>query len=345
MNKYIKKFLLTFFIFWAISSFAQLDPANPPTDDLDSEEIQRRIEKMLPMRPGLLEFKAIHTFKFGEWPNGISDSGARFNEAFRGYSIKTDKTSLILLDKQARSAFEFNPAKKTTELVASDYPEKNIQFDDFCRLRNNRLVIADNSRNALLFFRNNKFVRRVGFDGERILFRHIDFVEPDRLGLNLAVFDSGRNRTYVFSADGELQWEIEGRTEPCFYGNSLIKLQKQEQQVKIQRVSGITRTPFSFETYKCEPGNIILDAWAAGTFAGKLAVVVYEGRGDEDHPDYAKLLVIKENEFEVFEFIPNLEFRLSLQNPYRLLMSRKGLQLLTARIGESGLDIIATSLH
>jgi hypothetical protein len=343
--KFFKIILIASMALIAFPLFAQLDPANPPTDDLDYEEIQRRIELMLPMQPGLLQFKVIHTFAFGNWPNGISDSGVAFQEAFKGYSIKTDNSSILILDKDGRSIFAFNPARAKSEMIASDYPDKNIQFDDFCTLRRQKLVIADNSRSALLFFENNGFRRNIGFDGKRILFRHIDFIEPDRLGLNLAAFDSGRNRTYVFSGEGVLQWEIEGRAEPCFYGNSLIKLEKAEHHILVQKVSDINKIPLTIATYRCDPGNIILDAWAAGTFGGKLAIVVYEGRGDEDNPDYARLLMIKDGKTEIFKFVPNLDLRLSLQSPYRLLMSRSGLQLLTAKIGKAGIEIIATDLR
>lgn len=336
--------LLVCFLLLQSLVYAQLDPAAPPTDDLDYEEIQRRIDSMLPLTPDLLRFAPVCIFPFGDWPAGISDSGARFQEAFKGYSLKTDNNLVLLLDKESRSLFSNDPVHGVQKLVASDYPQKNLEFSDFALLRGNRLAIADNSRNALIFFENNRFARNVGFDGERILFRHIDFVEPDRLGLYLAVFDSGRDRTYVFDRQGALQWEVAGRTEPCFYGNGLIKLEKDETSLKLQRVSEISKEPVTFSVYNCQPGNIILDAWTAGTFAGRLAVVVYEGRGDEDHPDYARLLMIKDGRMEIFRFRPNLDFRLSLQSPYRLLISKSGMQLITAKISASGIEIHAATI-
>lgn len=324
---------------------AQLDPGAPPTDDLDYEEIQRRIDSMLPQTPDLLQFKPICVFKFGDWPHGINDSGAQFQEAFKGYSLKTDNNLVLLLDKEGRSVFSIDPADGRQRLIASDFPEKNVEFSDFTILRGERLAIADNSRSALLFFENNKFVSNIGFDGVRILFRHIEFIEPDRLGLYLAAFDSGRNRTYVFDRKGQLQWEIEGRTEPCFYGNGLVKIEKAETSLQLQRVSEINRNAETFATYHCQPGNIILDAWTAGTFAGKLAVVVYEGRGDEDHPDYARLLMSKDGRIETFKFRPNLDFRLSLSSPYRLLINKSGMQLITAKISASGIEIQAAAIR
>ncbi len=323
------------------NSLAQLDPGAPPTDDLEFEEIQLMIEKMLPQTPDLLSFKAICKFRFGNWPDGISNSGAQFQEAFKGYSLKSDNNLVLFLDKEGRSIFSADPQNNKQTLLASDFPQKNIQFADFCQLRDNRIAIADNSRTALLFFSANQFLRNVGFDGERILFRHIDFVEADRLGLNLLVYDSGRDCSYVFDRDGNLKWETPGRTEPCFYGNSLVKISKDETSIKLQRLSEITRDPLTFATYNCQPGNIILDAWVAGTFAGKIAVVVYEGRGDEDHSDYAKLLMIKDSAVETFKFRPNLDFRLSLQSPYRLLVNRSGIQLITAKIAADGIEIQA----
>ncbi len=327
-----------------IPSYAQLDPAAPPTDDLEFEEVQKMIEKMLPHTPDLLVFKTICKFPFGDWPSGISDSGAQFQEAFKGYSLKSDNNLVLFLDKEGHSIFAIDPLHNRLELLASDFPKKNIQFADFCRLRDKRMVIADNSRNALLFFSENQFLRNVGFDGERILFRHIDFVEADRLGFNLIAYDSGRDRSYVFDRDGNLKWETDGRCEPCFLGNSLIKIRKEETRIQLQRLSEINRVAQTFATYSCQPDNIILDAWVAGTFAGKLAVVVYEGRGDEDHPDYARLLMIKDSVVEIFKFRPNLDFRLSLQSPYRLLVNRTGMQLITARIADGGIEIHAAAI-
>lgn len=344
MKILIKNLLVIFFVFLSVSLCAQLDPANPPTDDLDYEEIMQRINAMLPITPDLLQFSSIGVFRFGEWPAGIVDAGAGFQEAFSGYSIKTDNNLIYLLDKAGYSIFSLNPLDGRQQLVASDFLQKNILFADFCRLRSNRLAVADNSRTALLFFNNNNFYRNIGFDGNRILFRHLDFIEADRLGLNLAAFDSGRNRTYVFNADGVLQWESEGRTEPCFFGNSLIKFEKEETELRIGRVSDISREMSEIAVYRCQPGNIILDAWSAGTFSGKLAVVVYEGRGDEDNPDYARLLLIKDGKIETHRFQPNLDMRLSLQTPYRLLFDRSGLQLITARIAENGIEIIGAKI-
>lgn len=345
MNKLLKTLFMGILLTITSTCYAQLDPANPPTDNLDYEEIQQRINTMLPIIPGLLSFKPICTFKFGNWPDGINDSGAKFQEAFKGYSIKTNNTKILLLDKEGKSIFEFTHGSPKQTLVASDFPSKKIQFDDFAQLRNNKLVVADNSRNALLFFKGNKFEKNIGFDGKRILFRYIDFIEPDRLGLHLTVFDSGRNKTYVFHHDGTLQWELEGQTEPCFFGNSLIKLETTENRLSIQRVSEISKTPTTFFNYSCKAGNIILDAWTAGTFGGQLAVIVFEGKGDEDNPDYARLLMIKDKDIRTYKFRPNLDFRLSLQSPYRLLMTRYGMQLLTARISQSGIEIIAAPIN
>ncbi|MEW6709786.1 MAG: hypothetical protein AB1403_08205 [Candidatus Riflebacteria bacterium] len=344
MKNLFKIIFSLFLTFASVSVMAQLDPAAPPTDDLDYEEIQQRIDAMLPITPDLLKFLPICTFKFAPWPNGLVDSGARFQEAFKGYSLKADSNLITMLDKESRSIFAFNPVVGKQTLLASDFKEKNIQFSDFAQLRGNGLAIADNSRSALLFFKNNQLVRNVGFDGNRILFRHLDFIESDRLGMYLLCFDSGRNRTYVFDHDGNLKWEAEGRTEPCFYGNALIRLEKQDTSLQIQRLSEISRQPQTFATYKCQPGNIILDAWTAGTFGGKLAIVVYEGRGDEDNPDYARLLLVKDQAIETFRFRPNLDFRLSLQSPYRLLMTRSGLQLLTAKIAPTGIEILAAPI-
>ncbi len=336
--------------FWLILSVvvfaapapAQLDPANPPTGNLNQEELQKRIAQMLPHQPGLLKFKIIHTFNYDQWPTGLQDAGTDYQEAFKGYSLKTSNNIIFLLDKAGRSIFTFNPGTGQQSLAASDYTNKNIQFDDFCSLRDNRLVIADNSRNSLLFFKNNRLEKNVSFDGERIFFRYIDHIAADRLGNNLAVYDSGRDRSYVFDASGNLQWEIKGQTEPCFLGGALLKLDRHDRKLLVQRTSNISTTTLA--TYKCEPQNILLDAWAAGTFAGKLAIVTYEGRPDEDHPDYARLLLIKDQNIAVFKFIPNLDFRLNLSTPYGLLISRNGLELITAKIGANGIEVIAAPL-
>ena len=319
---------------------AQLDPNNPPTDDLDYEEFQKKVAAMLPAQPDLLQFSTIYCFPFAPWPEGIGQAGASFEEAFRGYSLKVDQERILLLDRSGRTVFSCDGRTKNQKMVATDHQKGNLQFDDFAMLRENRLAVADNSRNELLIFAGNRLEKRLGFDGDRILFRHIDFVEPDRLGMNLVLFDSGRNRTFVFGHQGNLAWETEGKVEPCFYGNSLIRLEKGDKNLQIQRLSDITRTPVAIADYTCEAGNIILDSWLAGTFAGHLAVVVYEGRGDEDHPDYARLLLIKDGKMTVHRFMPNLDFRLPLLTPYRLLFDRSGARLVTARLSPQGIEII-----
>lgn len=319
---------------------AQLDPGNPPTDDLDYEEFQKKVAAMLPAQPDLLQFSTICVFPFAPWPEGIGQAAARFEEAFRGYSLKVDQEKILLLDRSGRTVFSYDGRTKKQKMVATDHQKASLQFDDFAMLRDSRLAVADNSRNELLIFAGNRLDKRLGFDGDRILFRHIDFVESDRLGINLVLFDSGRNRTFVFNQLGNLSWETEGNVEPCFYGNSLVRLDKGDKTLQIQRLSDITRTPVTIADYTCEPANIILDAWLAGTFAGHLAVVVYEGRGDEDHPDYARLLLIKDSKMTVQRFMPNLDFRLPLLTPYRLLFDRSGARLITARLSPQGVEII-----
>ncbi len=319
---------------------AQLDPNNPPTDDLDYEEFQKKVAALLPAQPDLLQFSTIYIFPFAPWPEGIGQAAARFEEAFRGYSLKVDHEMILLLDRSGRTVFAYDGRTKKQKMLATDYQKASLQFDDFTLLRDNRLAVADNSRNELLIFAGNRLDKRLGFDGDRILFRHIDFVESDRLGMNLVLFDSGRNRTFVFNSNGNLTWETEGNVEPCFYGNSLVRLEKGDKNLRIQRLSDITRAPVAIAEYTCETTNIILDAWLAGTFAGHLAVVVYEGRGDEDHPDYARLLLIKDGKMTIQRFMPNLDFRLPLLTPYRLLFDRSGARLVTARLSPQGIEII-----
>ncbi len=321
-------------------AMAQLDPSNPPTDDLDYEEFQKKVAAMLPAQPDLLKFSTICVFSFAPWPEGIGQAGASFEEAFRGYSLKVDQEKILLLDRSGRTIFSYDGRSKKQKMVATDHQKGSLQFDDFAMLRDGRLAVADNSRNELLIFAGNRLDKRLGFDGDRILFRHIDFVESDRLGMNLVLFDSGRNRTFVFGHRGNLAWETEGNVEPCFYGNSLVRLEKGDKTLNINRLSDITRTPVGVADYTCEPANIILDAWLAGTFAGHLAVVVYEGHGDEDHPDYARLLLIKDGKVTVHRFMPNLDFRLPLLTPYRLLFDRSGARLITARLSPQGIEII-----
>lgn len=322
----------------------KLDPALPPTDDLDYEEIQKKIAVMLPETPELLKFSAIHTFRFSGWPEGLQREGNDFSRAMGGYSLKTDGTKVYLLDKPGKTVFAFDTSSGRQQMVATDRTQPGLQMDAFAIMRDNGIAIADNSRNALLFFKNSRLLTMVDYQGDRGYFRHIEFIEADRLGLNLAVYDSGRDRSYVFSGDGRLQWESPGRSEPGFMGNSLLKLQKSEKYIEVQRYSSINQTPTTFSTYRCDAGNIILDAWVAGTFGGKLAVVVYEGRGDEDHPDYARLVVIQDEKITVKKFVPNFDMRLSMQPPYRLLMTRKGLLLVTARLANEGIEIIAADV-
>ena len=321
-----------------------LDPAAPPTGDLDYVEMQRRIADMLPDRPDLLKFSRVCLFKFADWPDGISAAAREAQQAFEGYSLKTDSNQIFLLDKAGRSLFSYDLRQNRQQLLASDREQKHLQLDDFALLRDNILAIADNSRTALVFFTTNQFRNKVDFDGERMFFRHIAFIEPDRLGLNLVVCDAGRNRSYVFDRAGTLQWEAEGRCEPLFMGNSLVRIDKRENSLSLFRFSSIDTSPQLICEYSCDPGNIVLDAWAAGTIAGQLAIVVYEGRSDEDHPDYARLLLIKDGKIVVHRFVPDFDIRLNLQTPYRLLLSRTGIQLLSARLVGEGLEIIGATV-
>lgn len=347
MKNKIRIFLMTVFAVLLLPFCVmaeRLDVTAPPTDDLDYGEIRARIAAMLPETPELLKFRVLHTFRFSGWPEGLHKSGADFSSAMGGYSLKTDGTKALLLDKAGKTIFAYDTSTGRQQMIATDRSENGLQIDGFARLRNDGLVLADNSRSALLFFKNNQLATRVDYEGERAFFRYIDFIEADRLGLNLAVYDSGRDRTYVFGADGRLQWESAGRSEPGFLGNSLIRLQKHDAYIEVQRYSSINKEPVTISTYRCENGNIILDAWVAGTFGGKLVMVVYEGRGDEDHPDYARLVVIDESGMAVRKFVPNFDMRLSLQPPYRLLMSRNGLQLITARLVDNGIELIAAEV-
>lgn len=342
-NRYVVV-VVVFFLAVVCRLPAQLDPANPPTDDLDYGEFQQKVAAMLPDQPDLLKFSPLCNFSFAPWPAGLGNAASGFEEAFNGYSLKTDKERVLLLDRANRSVFAFDSIKGTSTLVATDYQARGLQFDDFALLREGKLVLADNARNSLLFFADNQLKKQVGFDGDRILFRHIDFVEADRLGLNVLVYDSGRDHTYVFAGDGTLKWEINGGVEPSFLGNSLIRLEKQNSRLKILRLSEISRQPVEIAAYECVSGNIILDAWVVGTFAGSLAVVVYEGHGDEDHPDYARLLMVKDGSVAVHRFMPGLDFRLPLLKPYHLLIDRSGPKLITARITPEGLSVVATAI-
>jgi len=332
------------FVLAAAAGAQTLDPAAPPTGDIDYVEMQRRIAEMLPDRPDLLKFSRVCLFPFAEWPAGISSAAREGQQAFEGYSLKTDSNLIYLLDKAGRSIFSHDLRQNRQVLLAADREQQHLQLDDFALLRDNTLAIADNSRTALVFFVNNQFRNKIDFDGERMFFRYISFIEPDRLGMNLAVCDSGRNRSFVFDRAGTLQWEADGLCEPVFYGNSLVRFETREKGLLINSFSSIGSEAVRLYDYNCDPGNIVLDAWAAGTFSGQLAVVVYEGRGDEDHPDYARLLLIKDAAVTVHRFVPDLDIRLKLQTPYRLLLTRAGIQLVTARIVAEGLEIVAAPL-
>ncbi|MBU1105158.1 MAG: hypothetical protein KKB51_00720 [Candidatus Riflebacteria bacterium] len=338
--------VLSFYLcFIGAACFAQsLDPSAPPTGDLDYAEMNRRIAETLPDRPDLLKFSRVCLFKFAEWPDGISSSARYGQEAFEGYSLKTDSNQVYLLDKAGHSLFSYDLRQGSQHLLAADREQGHLQLDDFALLRDNVLAVADNSRTALVFFARNHFRNKVDFDGERMFFRHIAFIEPDRLGLNLAVCDTGRNRSYVFDRAANLQWEAEGLCEPVFMGNALVRLENRASSLRVFRFSSIDTEPQLLCEYNCEPGNIILGAWAAGTVGGQLAIVAYEGRGDEDHPDYARLLLIKDAKVVVHRFRPDFDIRLNLQTPYRLLLSRDGIQLLTARLVSDGLEIIGATV-
>ena len=328
-----------------IPTFGQFNETSLPTDDLDIADIQARIDKKLPDIPELLKFKRLALFPFGKWPNGISPIGKDSENVFQGYSLKLEPFKIYLLDQACKSIFCHNLRTQKLELKASDFEQKNIQFDDFSITRTGVLAVADNSRQSVLIFRNNSFSGHIGVEGERILFRHINFIESDLLGKNFAVYDSGRHRSYVFNSNGKLVWEASEKTEPCFYGNGLISFDKKERTLKINRISELSKTPQNIFTYHCTPKNIILEAYAAGTFRGQLAVVVYEGTGDEDHIDYARLLLFKENKIKEYKFKPFMDLRLDQVKPYRLMLTRNGLQLITLQLSPAGVEVLGAQIE
>ncbi len=234
-------FGLCFFVLAAVAGAQTLDPAAPPTGDLDYAEMQRRIAEMLPDRPDLLKFSRVCLFPYAEWPAGISSAAREGQQAFEGYSLKTDSNLIYLLDKAGRSIFSYDLRQNRQALLAADREQKHLQLDDFALLRESTLAVADNSRTALVFFVNNQFRNKVDFDGERMFFRYISFIEPDRLGMNLAVCDSGRNRSFVFDRFGSLQWEAEGLCEPVFFGNSLVRIETGENGLLVNSFSSIGR--------------------------------------------------------------------------------------------------------
>ena len=117
------RFLLTLkvmlFLLFTVPALAQLDPANPPTDDLEFSEVQRKIAAMLPEQPDLLKFVPLCTFKFAAWPNGLGNAAANFDEAFKGYSLKTESEAIFLLDKSARSVFTYNASRNRKWLTGA----------------------------------------------------------------------------------------------------------------------------------------------------------------------------------------------------------------------------------
>lgn len=336
--------LLIISVFAGVVSAQTIDPSAPPTGDLDYAEIEQRVKALLPARPGLLKFETLCLFPYAEWPEGLwrDESGKRHLAG--AYSIKTATNMVYLLDKAGKTLFAYDLRAARQRMTATDKPQNTLQFDDFAILRAGGVAIADNFRNSVLLFKNNRFAGKIDFDGERSFFRYIEFIEADRLGYSFAVYDSGRDRTYVFSADGVLQWEKPGRAEPVFMGSYLIRLDKSDKGVKVQQFSQINPDEQTISEYECGKENIILDAWAIGTIAGKLAVVVYEGRNNEDHPDYARLLLIKDGQTQVYQLFPNFDARLNLQPPYRLLLTQKGMLLVTARMKNEGIEIVAAQI-
>ncbi len=341
----IKQLLTSCFLMIGIVAFSQqFDGGVIPTDNLDISEIQANIDRSLPEKAGNLRFSRIAVLPFSGWPDGLVKQGHDANGVFQGYSLKTFNNSIYFMDQAGYSVFKIRPQTGKYEIFSTDYGQKNIKMEDFGLLSGNSIVLSDNSRQSLLFFENNRLKEVKSLENDRVLFRHIDFVESDVLGRKIAVYDSGRNRTVLLDSHGKSLWNREGKMEPCFYGASVLNLEKADKGIAVNIISELSRTPRLLDKYYCKEGNIVLDAWIAGTFRGTLVMVVYEGKGDEDHPDYAKVVLFKDGKQRVVEFKPFMDFRLGLVTPFRLLLSRNGLKLITARLLESGIEIIGSEL-
>lgn len=283
-------------------------------------------------------------FPFGSGVQNLTDLFGQGKGAAgpgNGLAFSTWGKYLLCLDSVEGKILGLSQGSPQPEVFLKDTMGR-IHMVDFARMAGQTVALADNSRKAVFLFNNQRFQKVLGLLEDRFLFQFIRHLFANEDGTQLGVSDSAKSRSYVFDLAGNLLWETAGAVEPAFYGGGLVALRKQESEVLVDVVNSFgARNLF---LYQAAPGNIVLDAWVAGTRGKVLVLVVSEGRGNEDLPDVTKVIVYDPGKIKNLAIPHMADHEVAFRRPYVLAGVGNALFLLTPDLREDGLAFKSFSL-
>lgn len=251
----------------------------------------------------------------------------------------------LLLEPRRRRISRLDPLTGQLSVFARDNSPGLLEIADAAVLPGDRLVLADNRRQAVFLFQAFRHAATVGLLGERRLFRFIRhvFALPDgRFG----VADSGGDRSFLFSPAGELQAEVRGVVEPAWLNGRFVRLVTDDRQVRAVVVDPASGAEAPLFTYRPPAGQVPLDARLIGTApaAGELAVLVDEGVGDADHPAWSRVLRYRAGRLQTASVLPDLSFDPAGRRSCVLVGKGGPARLLAIRETGSGTGLFAADL-
>ncbi|NLI78072.1 MAG: hypothetical protein GX442_16765 [Candidatus Riflebacteria bacterium] len=251
----------------------------------------------------------------------------------------------FLLEPRQRRISRLDPVSGQRVVFARDDSPGLLDIADAAVLPGDRLVLADNRRQAVFLFQAFRHTATIGLLGERRLFRFIRhvFALPDgRFG----VADSGGDRSFLFSPAGDLQAEVRGVVEPVWLNGRFVRLVAEDRQVRAVAVDPATGAEAPLFTYRPPAGQVPLDARLIGTApaAGELAVLVDEGVGDADHPAWSRVLRFRAGRLQTASVLPDLSFDPAGRRSCALVGKGGPARLLAIRETGSGTGLFAADL-
>ncbi len=271
-------------------------------------------------KPVKLASFTVAFFPFGASENQISDFSTDLkpvSDAEQFYSLSVTEKEILILDALRRRVLSFSTDAGNVRTYLRD-PRGLINISDFAVLAENTVAIADNTRHAVYFFRNNRFSRAVGLIEDRELFQFIQHIFADETGRMLGVYDSAKNRSFVFDLSGNLLWEVPGPAQPSFFQGNLVRVIKNDKRVQLFSVSREGNRIREIINYSPREPNIVLDAWVAGAESDLIVFAVTEGKGNEDQPDMTRVIALRGNKFTSGEIPASLDLDPTVKKPFRL---------------------------
>ncbi len=284
--------------------------------------------------------KTLHVFRFGNGPEGVSpivqpSAGAESGEG-GVISILADSDHLYLLDIPGRKILGAETDSAETRLLAKD-SMGSLSVGDFAGSADGTMVWSDPQRQAIHLFRDHNWTRTIWSVDDRKLFREIQYLFSDPRSGSFGVYDSGRDRTFLFNSRGDLAGEFTGEGEPAFFRGHCVRLLIDDDQLTAELLGKDGSGAGKICSYKPSPGNILLDAWVAGSRENTLVITIAEGKGDEDHPDDTKILILREGKATVRAVPFSSDMELLPCRPYTLLGPEGGLVLVEAEAAPEGI--------